>query len=324
MFVAALGSVAAVALPATTAGAPAAGTRERVQPVALGVLGDAARFQAQTGQRSTVRHTVISWNQGVEWGTRLPVLLQQLRPVPMLGLGTSDWRSKREIITPLDIARGKGDAFLVALNGAIATFGSLVYLRPLPEMNNHHRPFSAFDPSGRPRGATHSTSAFRKAFARIAVLVRGGPADAINAKLRALGLPVVGADLPIAQVRIVWNPQGYGSPDIPQNSAKAYYPGNAFVDVVANDLYDQGFNAAWAANERLYAAHPGKPYAIGEWGLWGIDDPAFVERMAAFVRSHPRVEFVAYFSGPPGSPWDLSSKPRSRAAYRRAMTPFEG
>ena len=113
--------------------------------------------------------------------------------------------------------------------------------------------------------------------------MRGGTAAAMSAKLRRLGLPPIANDLPPAPVRIVWNPQGYGSPDIPQNSAQAYYPGDAYVDVVANDLYDQGFNAAWDANERLYAAHPGKRYAIGEWGLWSVDDPAFVERMATFV-----------------------------------------
>jgi hypothetical protein len=316
--------MAVVALHTWPAAAPAAGNERMLRPIALGVLGDPARFQAQTDQRSTIRHTIISWNQGVEWGTRLPALLAQMRPVPMLGIGTSDWRSKREVVTPLDIARGKGDAFLVALNGAIAEFGGLVYLRPLPEMNNHHRPFSAFDRSGRARGPSHSTRAFRNAFARIAVLARGGAATAMNAQLRALGLPEVGGDLPATQVRIVWNPQGYGSPNIRQNAAHAYYPGDAYVDVVANDLYDQGFKAAWEANERLYAAHPGKAFAIGEWGLWGIDDPAFVQRMAAFVRTHPRVEFVAYFSGPPRSPWDLASKPRSRAAYRRAITPLGG
>lgn len=317
--VAAFGAVVAATLHGAAADAPAA---PAARSVLLGVLGDAARFQQQTGQSSTIRHTIISWNQGVEWGRRLPALLAQMRPTPLLGLGTGDWRTKREVVTPLDIAQGRGDAFLVGLNGAIAAFGDLVYVRPLPEMNNHHRPFSAFDENGRARGASHSTVAFRKAFARIAVLVRGGSAAEMSAKLRRLGLPPVTADLPVANARIVWNPQGYGSPDIPQNSARAYYPGDAYVDVVANDLYDQRFNAAWDANERLYAAHPGKPYAIGEWGLWAIDDPAFVERMAAFVRSHPRVEFVAYFSGPTGSPWDLATKPRSRAAYRRLITPL--
>jgi beta-mannanase len=128
-------------------------------------------------------------------------------------------------------------------------------------------------------------------------------------------------DLTATKARIVWNPQGYGSPDVRGNSAQAYYPGDGYVDVVANDLYDQGFNAAWDANEALYAAHRNKPYALAEWGLWGIDDPAFVERMAAFVKSH-RVEFLAYFNSKPGAIWDLGSKPRSRAAYRRLITPL--
>ncbi len=293
-----------------------------VRGIALGVLGDPARFLAQTGQDSTIRHTIISWNQGVEWGTRLPVLLQQLRPTPLLGIGTSDWRSKSEVVSPRDIAQGRGDRFLIGLNAAIAEFGSLVYLRPLPEMNNYHRPFSAFEANGRARGPTHATAIFRKAFARIAIVVRGGTAASMSAKLRRLGLPPVTTDLPAAPVRIVWNPQGFGSPDIPQNAAQAYYPGDAYVDVVANDLYDQRFNAAWDANERLYAAHPGKRFAIGEWGLWSVDDPAFVRRMATFVKTHPRVEFVAYFSGPTGSPWDLATKPASRAAYSSLITPL--
>jgi hypothetical protein len=67
---------------------------------------------------------------------------------------------------------------------------------------------------------------------------------------------------------------------------------------------------------------PGKPYAIAEWGLWGIDDPPFVEHMATFVRTHRRTEILAYYSGRPGSPWDLASKPRSRAAYRRLILPL--
>jgi hypothetical protein len=44
--------------------------------------------------------------------------------------------------------------------------------------------------------------------------------------------------------------------------------------------------------------------------------------MAAFVKSHGRIEFLAYFNSKPGSIWDLSSKPRSRAAYRRVITPL--
>jgi len=40
------------------------------------------------------------------------------------------------------------------------------------------------------------------------------------------------------------------------------------------------------------------------------------------VRQHRRMEFIAYFSGRPGSIWDLASKPLSRAAYRTLITPL--
>jgi hypothetical protein len=304
----ALALAAAVAL-LVAPGSGAGGERSRV---ALGVLGSAERFQQLTGQRSTVRHVILSWQQG----HAIPKLIAELQPVPMLGIGTGG------TITPLAIARGQGDGFLAQLNGALAEYGGLVYVRPMGEMNGHWNEYSAFNRDGSSRGPQHSTAAFRKAFARIALLARGGTLANINAKLRGLGLPPARGEFPRTKARVVWNPQGYGSPDIPANSAQAYYPGDAYVDVVANDLYDQGFNAAWDANERLYDAHPTKAYAIAEWGLWGIDDPAFVERMAEFARMHPRLELLAYYSGRPGSVFDLASKPRSLAAYRKLIVPL--
>ena len=303
--------LALVLLGAPGANAGSAGQTARVQ---LGILGHAERFQQLTGQRSTVEHVFVGWHQGAA----LQRILGQLRPVPMLAIKTGG------VVTPLDIARGRGDGFLFDLNHAVAGFGQRVYVRPMPEMNGHWNEYSAYNRDGSSRGPRYSTGAFRKAFARIALLARGGSAAYLTAKLRKLGLPGVATDLPRSRARIVWNPQGYGAPDIPANSAKAYFPGNAYVDVVANDLYLQSTGAAWEANEKLYAAHPGKPYAIAEWGLWGMDDPSFVERMASFVKSHRRIELLAYFNSKPGSIWDLASKPRSRGAYRRHITPLGG
>jgi hypothetical protein len=277
------------------------------------VLGGSERFTLQTGQRTTVRHVIMSWTQPGS----IPQLLRQMAPVPMLGITTEG-----SPLAPLDIAQGRGDAFLLSLNSALAEYGKPAYVRPLPEMNGHWTSYCAFTAGGRSKGPRYSTAAFRKAFARIYLLVHGGSAGAVSAKLRRLGLPGVTRDLPLTDAKVVWNPQGYGSPDLPGNSAQAYYPGDRYVDVVANDLYDQRFNAAWDANERLYAAHPHKRFAIAEWGLWSVDDPAFVERMAAFVKTHPRLDFLAYFSGRRGSPWDLATKPRSRAAYRSLISPL--
>ena len=94
------------------------------------------------------------------------------------------------------------------------------------------------------------------------------------------------------------------------------------MHVVADDLYDIHGKAEWDSAETLYNAHPSKPFAFGEWGLWGIDDPAFVRRMAAFLASHRRTVLATYYSGRPGSTFDLQSKPRSLAAYRASVAPL--
>jgi hypothetical protein len=294
--------------------------------VSLGVLGNPGRFAAQTGQRSTVGHAILGWNQGNTWGARLPVQFASHGPVPMIGFTTSrGWPTPRETITPRGVAFGQGDGYLSAVNRAIADWGRTIYLRPFPEMNGHWNAYCAYTQSGRRKGGSHSTASFRKAFARVYLLLHGGTAVQLNARLRRLGLPRVTHDYepnPFPMLRVIWNPQGYGSPNLPGNSAQVYYPGNSYVDVVGNDLYDIGGKAEWAANDRLYKAHRSKPYALPEWGLWGIDDPAFVKRMGGWVKTHRRVELLSWFQSKAGSIFDLATKPRSRAAYRRYITPL--
>jgi hypothetical protein len=81
--------------------------------------------------------------------------------------------------------------------------------------------------------------------------------------------------------------------------------------------------ASHAANEALYRAHPGKPYALPEWGL-SIDDPGFVTRVCQFLKTRPRARLAAYYDARPGSAYDLGSKPKARAEYRRCLTPIGG
>src|SRR3954469_6857112 len=309
--VALLAALAALALPSSGAAA-----------VNLGILGNAPRFDSLTGQHSAVQHVILGWNQGYTWGSRLSALIPRLGEMPMIGLNTgAGWPNRREAITPRDIAYGKGDAYLVALNQALDALGRPAYLRPFGEMNGHWNYYSAFTRAGASKGASHSTEMFRKAFARVYLAGHGG--TAVNARLARLGLPPIKGTLaenPL--VRVIWNPQGYGSPDIPANSAQAYYPGDAYVDVDGDDLYNIRGKAEWEAATNLYRAHPSKPFAFPEWGNWGIDDPAFVERMAGWVKTHSRVELLAWFESRPGSTFDLASKPRSLAAYRRLIVPL--
>ena len=287
--------------------------------IQLGVLGDPARFEAQTTQSSSTRLIIVGWDQGTS-ASYFSRLFATMLGEPMVGLSTGS-EGGSESISPEQIARGAGDTVLVALNQAVAEWKRSIYVRPLAEMNGHWNAYSAYNASGSTRGIDHSTAAFRKAFARIYLIVHGDPS--VNAKLRALGMPPVSQPTtPAPNAVVVWNPQGYGSPDLPGNTAQAYYPGDRYVDVVADDLYDIGGKAAWPAANALYSAHPTKPFAIGEWGLWGIDDPTFVNQMANFLRTHRRTLLAVYYSGKPGSIFDLASKPESLAAYRRLIAPL--
>ena len=289
--------------------------------VLLGVHGDSRRFEAQTGQRSQIQHIFVSFSQGNALGR----IAAGMGPVPLLALNTGSY-GKGQSATPRGLARGENDQFLFQLNKVVADWpGDRFYVRPFPEMNAHWAGSSAYNADGSRRDVAHSTLWNRKALARIAVVLRGGTRDDVNGELRNLGLPGIGVDLAVTtpKLRVVWNPQGFGAPNVPGNSAQAYYPGDAYVDVIGNDLYDiRGHGATWTAAEALYKAHPNKPYAFPEWGLWGFDDSQFVRAMAKWVKQHQRVEFIAYFSGRSGSIWDLASKPASRAAYRALITPL--
>jgi hypothetical protein len=289
--------------------------------VRLGVEGSKSRFRDQTNQATDVNLDFISW--GVHKQTYLDNTLDAAKPIPAISFGTVN-KYGNEAIKPAGLANGKGDRVLIDLAQALDRFGRFAYIRPYAEMNGYWNPYCAYNSNGTYRGRAHSTKNFRMAFRRTYLIVHGGSVADINAKLVDSGMPKLDRtkDLPENDVKVIWNPQGFGSPDLKGNSADAYYPGDNYVDVVANDLYDYGRGVEWEANRDLFLAYD-KPYAIGEWGLGpGIDHPDFVKKMANFVSSHNRVEAIIYYRSQTGSTFDLSSKPQSRAAYKRYILPL--
>jgi hypothetical protein len=151
----------------------------------------------------------------------------------MIALNTGSYGAA-QTATSRGIALGQNDQFLFQLNAVVARSpATRFYVRPFPEMNAHWSGTSAYNRDGTRRDAAHSTQWTRKAFARIAVVLRGGARDVVSASLAKLGLPGIAADLPVTtpKLRLVWNPQGFGAPDVAGNSAQAYYPGDAYVRV---------------------------------------------------------------------------------------------
>ena len=121
--------------------------------------------------------------------------------------------------------------------------------------------------------------------------------------------------VPGAAFRFVWNPDasaftasGY--------SVEAAYPGNAYVDVIGLDAYDQTWVTpqtpanAWSSTllpaltaAQQFASSEGKPLALTEWGViirsdgHGLgDDPYYVNHMVSWMESASNdVAYESYF-----------------------------
>jgi hypothetical protein len=295
-------AVVALAL-VVSATSPAAGPK-----VLLGITGNVGHFKQLTGQQSAVHQAFLGWGQGQGYGSPFNALLEMFGPVPIVHLGTAARPpSKSEAITPAAIAAGRGDSYLFALNGAIGEFGKLVYVRPMAEMNN---PINLYSYE-RKHDAAHSPPAYQSAFCRIFILLHGGTKAQVNARLKAQGLPAITLDLAVAGIEHGANP------------AARYYPGDGCVDMIGNDMFSSApGGGSFEENQALYDAHKNKPYSLPEWGLQGIDDPVFVQRICDFVKTHRRTQLAAYYESRPGSIYDLGSKTQSKTVYRKCLTPL--
>jgi hypothetical protein len=281
----------------------------------VGVYGNAARFDRMTGQHTDSVLAFIGWDQGRTWGKTYDYFLDTLGDRPHIALKTD---RPGGLISTRAIALGQGDAHLTGLAQAISDSGKPVLLRPLGEMNNTLNPYC-----GCRGNSANSPKWFRKAFQRIYLITHGGTADVLTAKLRRLGMPGVSADVPenpYPRLTVVWNPLAVGEPPVAHNGFRDYFPGLKFFDMYGNDYYDFG-SYAFVRTTDLYNAYPSKPYVFPEWGL-SVDDPAFIQAFAGFVKSHRRVKFIGFYNGKPGSRVDLATKPRARAAYKRLIVPM--
>jgi len=268
-----------------------------------------------TGQRTDSGLAFIGWDQGRTWGKPYSYFLETLGDRPHIALKTERGGG---VISTKAIALGQGDAHITGLAQAMSDSGKPVFLRPLGEMNNTLAPYCGC------RGSSaNSPKWFRKAFQRIYLISHGGTAEDLSAKLRALGMPGVSGDVPenpYPQLMVVWNPLAVGEPPVAGNSFRDYFPGLRFFDAYGNDYYNFG-TYSFVRTTDLYKAYPSKPFVIPEWGT-AVDDPAYVQAFAGFVKSHRRVKFIGFYNGRNGGRLDLAGKPRARAAYRRHVVPL--
>ncbi len=222
---------------------------------------------------------------------------QTARARPVLHITTADNNDGHEIITPRAIAQGGGDEYLIRLNRLFHEKEMRAYIRPLGEPNRCLNVYAAYDCAGAARDSAHKPRWYKLAFRRIYVIVHGGgKAKTINRRLAEAGLPPLNASLgglPKAPVAVVWSPLPSGSPTVPQNRPRHFWPGSRWVDWAGTDFYAS--YPEWKSLTGLYNRYPDKPFAITEWGVEAGDDPAFVSKLFAWVRKHPRCKMLVYY-----------------------------
>ncbi len=294
-------AVAAIALAALALAGPArAGLLEPPgKKVYFGVsdTGDPADFGAfgrDTGQHPAVIQSFRAWGSDFPQSIRR---WQTARARPMLHITTADPNDGHELISPAAIAAGGGDGYLIRLNKLFWRKKMRAYIRPLGEPNRCLNVYAAYDCEGKRRGAAHSTRNYKLAFRRIYVIVHGGgKARVINRRLAAAGLPPLTVNvrgLPKAPIAVIWSPLPAGSPTVPHNRPRHFYPGSRWVDWAGTDFY--AAYPDWKSLNGVYKRFRGKPFAITEWGVEAGDDPAFVNRLFRWVKNHPRAKMLVYY-----------------------------
>ena len=278
-------------------------------------------FERQSGKHPAVFNYFISWNASDSAFHWLSFRLGDARAqktAAMLSVAPEDTG-----LTPRDLAQGRGDDFLVGLNGLLAEHGEVTFLRPLSEMNNGNNSYAPYNLDGSSRGPANSVRQFIRAWRRIALITRGGQVAAMNRTLRRLGMPPVRTRevlLPRTLVALMWVPLSFGNPEIAKNHPRFFWPGSRYVDWVGTTWYSRYKATSAMIRFYRYVLWRHKPFAFTEWGIWGRDDPSFVRQFFKFIRFHRRVRMAVYYqSAELKREFRLSAHPLARAELRRAL-----
>jgi hypothetical protein len=316
-------SALALACAALTAGALPSARAARYLPPSGKVFTGVTDKPVSAYVRAVGKHPAV-YQEFVGWGQWLPGITDDARAARarlMMEISTAFGSTQR--ITPAGIARGHGDRWLVGLNQALAASHNITYVRPMAEMDNYNNPYCGFNADGSSRGASHSPAQFRRAWKRIALILRGGSVahiDQVLARLRMPRLRGVSGQLPTPQVAMLWVPMVSGDPAIAANQPHAYWPGRRWVDWVGTDFYSKFPNFGGLSS---FASHyRGFPFVFAEYAMWGADDPSFIHRLFGWIAHHRQTRMVVYNQGAMSSgPFRLSRYPQAAAALRKALSP---
>jgi beta-mannanase len=263
----------------------------------------ASTLESQTGRRVEIVNWYQNWGGGdwistvqnhvigaVTGGGRTPMLTWEPW-APGGGTDQPRYRLSR-------IADGSFDAYMSTFAVALAATGSPVYLRPMHEFNGDWYPWggtvNANSPALFVQAWRHMVDVFRRA----------------------------GAD----NVRFVWSPNNVDVPS--SNRLERYYPGDAYVDVLAVDGYNWGAGkpefGGWQSFTKVFKPAYDRLRTLGPQPIWlaeigtsgdGGDKAAWIRDMFAQARKMDRLDAIIWFNENKERDWRAAPTPEIAAAF---------
>ena len=193
-----------------------------------------------------------------------------------------------------DIVAGKEDDYLRQWAKDTSALSGTLYIRPFPEMNGDWVPWSG-DPE-----------LLKAAWIHIVDLFRAEGAD---------------------NVQWVWCPNITDWPRTEENRFENYYPGDAYVDVLALDGFNWGTsrdNQIWRSFDEIFTEPYERITALGDQPLWlaeiasaeqGGDKAAWIEDMLSKT-GYPQIDGIIWFNERKEADWRMQSTDRSLNAFK--------
>ncbi len=196
-----------------------------------------------------------------------------------------------------EIAAGHYDSYIQSWAEGIKAHEGLVYLRPFPEMNGEWTPWN-----GQPE---LFVAVWRR---MVTIFDEAGTQN----------------------VRWVWAPNVTDEPRIDSNLMELYYPGEAYVDVLALDGYNWGTSRTWSEWTRFedVFAQPYERIAkLGNQPIWlaevassedGGNKAQWISEMFEST-AFPRLEALVWFNEDKETSWNVDSSDAAIQAFQQSL-----
>ncbi|MGN6421244.1 MAG: glycoside hydrolase family 26 protein [Pseudobacter sp.] len=204
-----------------------------------------------------------------------------------------------------ELTSGKYDSDIEKYAQSIAAFGKPILLRFAHEFNGDWYPWSIFN------GTLVPSSTYVQAFRYV------------HDKMKAAGA---------TNARWVWCPNNANGTNNPQ-TLDTYYPGDAYVDLIAMDGYNFGTSQSWSRWQSfselfgnvygwITSNHPDKPLFIGEMGSssTGGDKAAWLNDMFYQLENNfTKVRFFVWFNINKETDWRFTDNTGNTDAFKAGL-----